>query len=185
MSENVGERIKALRIEQGMTLSDLSEKANISISYLSQIERDKTTPSLTTLTSIARALDVGLRYFFESDAEVVHVVRANAGSGGIEPGDWVAQARMTFEEANGKIEVYRVVLRPGSPSQHLTPHAGEEFGFVLAGELTITLGGEVFVLAAGDSIHYDAVQPHAWSNPGTESCVIIWARSPSKLERLP
>jgi transcriptional regulator with XRE-family HTH domain len=185
MSENVGERIKALRIEQGMTLSGLSEKASISISYLSQIERDKTTPSLTTLTSIARALDVGLRYFFEIDAEVVHVVRSHAGSDGIDPDAWLAPTRMTLEEATGKIEVHRVVLEPRSPSQNLTPHAGEEFGFVLSGELAIALGDEVFVLAAGDSIHYDALQPHAWSNPGDESCVVIWARSPSKIERLP
>lgn len=185
MRESVGERIKTLRTEQGMTLAELSEKANISISYLSQIERDKTTPSLTTLTGIAKAFNVGLRYFFESDAEVAHVVRAQEKQDGFAPDACMGHARLTFGAANGKIEVYRVILQPHTPPQQLTPHSGEEFGFVLTGELTVTLGDERFALAAGDGIHYDALQPHAWSNQGDEPCVVIWARSPSRPERQP
>lgn len=182
MEESVGERIKALRTEQGMTLAELSEKARVSVSYLSQIERDKTTPSLTTLTGIARVFDVGLRYFFETDAHIAHVVRAREEGDGFYPGDSSCQVRLTSEAANDKIEVYRVVLEPHTPLQQLAPHPGEEFGFVLTGELIFTLGDEQFTLAAGDSIHFDAHQPHAWSNQGDEPCVVIWARSPARSE---
>jgi transcriptional regulator with XRE-family HTH domain len=85
MSESVGKRIKALRVEQGLTLARLSQKANISTSYLSQIERDRTTPSLNTLMGIARAFNVGLRYFFETDDEVARIVRARDDLDGDEP----------------------------------------------------------------------------------------------------
>jgi transcriptional regulator with XRE-family HTH domain len=183
MRESVGERIKALRTAQGMTLAELSEKASISISYLSQIERDKTTPSLTSLTGIARALDVGLRYFFETDeAETAYVVLAGEQDGR-EPQPSTGRVCLSYQVGNGKIEVYRVALRPHTPAERLDPHLGEEFGFVLAGELTVSLGDERFVLAAGDSIHYDAVLPHTWSNEGDEPCLVIWARSPARPER--
>jgi transcriptional regulator with XRE-family HTH domain len=183
MRESVGERIKALRTAQGMTLAELSEKANISISYLSQIERDKTTPSLTSLTGIARALDVGLRYFFETDeAEAAYVVVAGEQDR-LEPQPSTGRVCLSYQVGNGKIEVYRVALRPHTPAEGLDSHLGEEFGFVLAGELTVSLGDERFVLTAGDSIHYDAVLPHTWSNEGDEPCVVIWARSPSRPER--
>lgn len=183
MSESVGSRIKALRIERGLTLAKLSQRANISISYLSQIERDKTTPSLNTLTGIARAFDVGLRYFFETDDEVANVVRAHDNLDGSDPSAWLGRVRLTIEEGDDRFEVYRMVIRPHTPPQQRAPYPGEEFGFVLAGELTVTLGGEQFELAIGDSIHYDALQPHAWSNQGNEPCVLIWARSPSRLGR--
>ena len=183
MKERVGERIKALRTMQGMTLAELSDKANISVSYLSQIERDKTTPSLTSLMGIARALDVGPRFFFETDeAETAHVVIAHE-SDGLEPHGSVGRVCLSSEVGNGKIEVYQVVLQPHTSAEPLDPHSGEEFGFVLAGELTVSLGDECFVLAAGDSIHYDAVLPHTWSNEGDQPCVVIWARSPSRPER--
>jgi transcriptional regulator with XRE-family HTH domain len=181
MEESVGERIKALRTEQGMTLAELSEKASVSVSYLSQIERDKTTPSLTTLSGIARVFDVGLRYFFETGAHTAHVVRAREEGDGFYPGASPGQVRLSSEAANDKIEVYRVVLEPHTPLQQLAPHPGEEFGFVLTGELIFTLGDEQFTLAAGDSIHFDAHQPHAWHNQGDERCVVIWARSPAPI----
>ncbi len=176
MAQSVGKRIKELRIERGLTLADLSEETNLSISYLSQVERDKTTPSLATLTSIAQALNVSVRYFFETEAEVAYVVRAEG-----EP-DHLAQSasgeRLPLTpEGSHKLEVERVTLQPHSAPQQLASFAGEGFAFVLAGTLTVTVGGEQFTLTAGDSIHYDALQPHTWSNTGDVPCVVIWARA--------
>lgn len=183
MKESVGERIKALRIERGMTLAELSERANLSISYLSQIERDKTTPSLSTLTGIARVFNTGLRYFFEDGDEAAHVVYASQAENG--PGRDISpeRVRLTVQAGDAMVEVYRVVLRPHMRPEQLAPHAGEEFGFVLAGELTMVVGDERFTLAAGDSIHYDAWQPHAWTNEGDAPCMVLWARSPARSER--
>jgi transcriptional regulator with XRE-family HTH domain len=180
--KSIGERIKALRTEQGMTLAELGGKANLSTSYLSQIERDKTTPSLSTLTLIAKALNVGLRYFFEAEAEAVYVVRAESQD---EPAldSPITRQHMTPKVGNHKLEVSRVILGPHTSPEQLVPYPGEGVVFVLAGELNIVVGDEQFVLAAGDSIHYDALQPHCWSNTGDEPCVVIWGCATSRLER--
>ena len=173
----MGERIKALRTEQGMTLAELGEKANLSTSYLSQIERDKTTPSLPTLTSIARALNVGLRYFFEVEAEAAYIVRA-AEQNGLVPNSLLVRQGLT-PEGNPKIQACRFVLQPHALSEQFEPYPGEEFVYVLTGALTIAVGEEQFTLSAGDSVHYDAFQPHQWSNKGDEPCIAIWSRSSS------
>lgn len=180
MPESVGERIRALRAEQGMTLAELGEKANLSISYLSQIERDKTTPSLATLTGIARAFKVGLRYFFEAENGGAHVLRASDPGHGLAGRGGPVRTCLTSDLGSTAIEVLRVVLPPRVPPERLQSHSGEEFAFVLAGELIISLGDEQFNLQAGDSIHYDALQTHAWSNPSDQPCVVIWACSPAR-----
>ena len=76
MAQSIGERVKTLRAERKLTLAELAERAGVSTSYLSQVERDKTTPSLATLTALAAALDVQLRYFFETTDEAAFVIRS-------------------------------------------------------------------------------------------------------------
>jgi transcriptional regulator with XRE-family HTH domain len=183
MPESIGERIKALRTEQGMTLAELGEKVKLSTSYLSQIERDKTAPSLSTLMDIANTLNVEPRYFFETEAEVAYILRASGGQDSLAPDSSVARLRLTPDVGSSKLEAYRVILQPHASFERLELFSGEEFGFVLTGELTIGVGDEQFVLAAGDSIHYDASQPHCWSNAGDEPCVVIWGRAVASLER--
>jgi transcriptional regulator with XRE-family HTH domain len=175
--ESIGERIKALRVGQGKTLSDLGERANLSISYLSQIERDKTTPSISTLTSIAKALDVGLRYFFETEAETAVVVRRGEEGVTISSDTRAACQPLTPEVGETKLDVCRITLPPHAPSESLPQRAGEELAFVLSGELTITIGDEQFLLSAGDSVHYNALEPHCWQNFGSEPCAVIWSHA--------
>jgi transcriptional regulator with XRE-family HTH domain len=182
MDESVGKRIRALRTEHGLTLAELSEKVNLSISYLSQIERDKTTPSLSTLTHIAGAFNVGLRHFFETATEAIRIVRLQEQRDGNESHISIRRLRRTLEAADSKLEVYQVVIQPHTPPEQLALHTGEEFSFVFAGALTISLADEQFTLGVGDTIHYDAFQRHTWRNLGDEPCVMIWARSPLRIE---
>lgn len=178
-TESVGERIKALRREQGMTLAQLGQKTSLSVSYLSQIERDKTTPALSTLTGIAKALKVPLRYFFETEAEAAFVMRADARRDGPIVDSSITRQSLSPGSENHKLEIFRVVLKPHAVWEELAPNPGEEFAFVLSGELVICVGDEEFVLSAGDSIHYDALQPHRWSNKGEKRCTVIWSHSAS------
>jgi quercetin dioxygenase-like cupin family protein len=128
---------------------------------------------------IAKALNVGLRYFFETEAEAAYVVRADQGQADLAPDSSAACLHLTPEVGSAKIEAYRVILQPCASSGQLAPFAGEEFVFVLAGKLTLSVGDEQFVLDAGDSIHYDALQLHCWHNEGSEACVVIWGRAAS------
>jgi len=181
--KSIGERIKALRTELGMTLAELGKAANLSTSYLSQVERDKTTPSLSTLIDIAAALNVRPRYFFETEAEAAYVTRADEAEDHLVSDGQIARSHLSPEVSANKLASYRVTLRPGASSEQLPTYSGEEFVFVIAGELTGQVGDEEFVLMAGDSIHYDALQPHSWRNAGNEPCIVIWSRATAWLER--
>jgi transcriptional regulator with XRE-family HTH domain len=174
--QNFGKRIRALRNERGLTLVQLGQRVGLSASYLSQIERGVTMPSLTRLTTIAAALDVEVGYFFEDDVSAPCVVRSNQGKKLKSTADAMVEL-LSADLLDKKIQPYRMVCQPGASSGRST-HPGEESGFVLKGRLTVTVGEETFVLEAGDSIHYQAFQPHSWRNEGDEECIAVWAVSP-------
>jgi transcriptional regulator with XRE-family HTH domain len=162
-----------------MTLAELGEKANLSISYLSQIERDKTSPSLTTLETIARSLNIGLRYLFESENEVALVVRANKSANAPIPNSPIQRQPLMPLSGNPEIEVYQITIQPHSGIAESALIAGEEIIFVLQGELTTWIGDEQFILNAGDSLHYDALLAHRWMNAADQPCIILWGRAHS------
>jgi transcriptional regulator with XRE-family HTH domain len=177
LAETIGERIKTLRTGQGMTLAELGEKANLSTSYLSQIERDKTSPSLTTLETIAKSLNIGLRTLFETDDEAAFVLRARKETNTPTHKDPVVRQPLMPQIGNPEIEVYRITFHPRSAPEQIEQFTGEEIIYMLDGELTISIGDEQFVLTAGDSIHYDALLFHSWKNESSDFCTIIWGRA--------
>jgi transcriptional regulator with XRE-family HTH domain len=179
LAETIGERIKTLRTGQGMTLAELGEKANLSTSYLSQIERDKTSPSLTTLETIAKSLNIGLRTLFETDDEAAFVLRARKETNTPTHRDPVVRQPLMPQIGNPEIEVYRITFHPRSAPEQIEQFTGEEIIYMLDGELTISIGDEQFVLTAGDSIHYDALLIHNWKNESNDFCTIIWGRARS------
>jgi quercetin dioxygenase-like cupin family protein len=149
----------------------------LSASYLSQIERGVTMPSLTRLTTIANALDVEVGYFFEDDVSAPCVVRSNQGKRLKNTADAMVEL-LSADLSDKKIQPYRMVCQPGASSGQPATHPGEESGLVLKGRLAVTIGEETFVLEAGDSIHYQALQPHSWRNEGSAECVVLWVVSP-------
>lgn len=178
--QDLGERLKALRNEQGLTLVQLGQQVGLSASYLSQIERGVAMPSLPKLAAIARFLDVEVAHFFEDDASSPCPIGWNQGRRLQNTADTIVEL-LSADLSNEKIQPYRMVCPPGV-SRDLPTHPGEKCGFVLKGQLTVTAGEETFVLEAGDSIHYQATQPHSWRNEGTEECIAVWVVSPPMSE---
>jgi transcriptional regulator with XRE-family HTH domain len=177
MKGSIGYRVKALRTVKDMTLAELGEKLNLSTSYMSQIERDRINPSLTTLMNIARVLEVDPRYFFESGDDTALVTRSDQV---IEPEIFkpnMIQYPLSPQDASNRLHVFRVVILPNSSAYEFDTYNGEEMCFVLDGELTVEAGEEIFILIAGDSIHYDALLPHSWSNRSDQICELIWSRA--------
>jgi transcriptional regulator with XRE-family HTH domain len=174
---SLGKRLRALRKEHGLTLAQLGQRVDLSASYLSQIERSVTMPSLARLTTIARALDVEVRHFFEDDMSSPCVVKLNQGKR-LSGTAYTIVELLSADPSDKEIQPYRLVCQPGASRDQPPTYPGEEFGFVLKGQLTVTVGEEAFVLKAGDSIHYQTLQPHSWRNEGDEECIAIWAVSP-------
>jgi transcriptional regulator with XRE-family HTH domain len=175
--QELGKRLRILRNKQGLTLTQLGEQVSLSASYLSQIERGVAMPSLPKLTAIANALSVEVRHFFEEDASSPRPIRSNQGRRLKNTADVVVEL-LSADPTDKQIQPYRLVCQPGSSRDRAPTYPGEEFGLILKGELTVTVGEEAFLLKAGDSIHYETLQPHSWRNEGDETCVAIWAASP-------
>jgi transcriptional regulator with XRE-family HTH domain len=175
--QELGKRLRILRNKRGLTLTQLGEQVSLSASYLSQIERGVAMPSLPKLTVIANALGVEVRHFFEEDASSPHPTRSNQGKR-LKNTAGVVVELLSADPTGKQIQPYRLVCQPGASRDRSPTYPGEEFGLVLKGELTVTVGEETFVLKAGDSIHYETLQPHSWRNEGNEACVAVWAVSP-------
>ncbi|WP_321941142.1 helix-turn-helix domain-containing protein [Burkholderia cepacia] len=162
-SVSVGSKIRLLRQRQGRTLDDVATVSQLSKPFLSQVERDHASPSITSLASIAKALGVSASYFIDTPTEESCVRRR--------------KDLRYFAFADSADLLARLSIRPGKG----TTHACEEFVHVLSGEVTITLEGKTFVLGVGDSAHYESTIPPIWTNTRDDEAVLVWVGTPRLL----
>lgn len=87
-------------------------------------------------------------------------------------------ARLTNVSGERQLDAILVRLPAGQPPSEVTTHAGEEFLYVLRGEISLSLEGTTFVLNAGDSAHYESTVPHAWANTASDETVLVWVGTP-------
>ncbi|MGH1563710.1 cupin domain-containing protein [Mumia sp. DW29H23] len=174
----VGPRLRELREASGVSMRALATQLGISPSALSQIERGVMQPSVNRLVEIVTALDVPLASVFDASASANGgAVVARAGqTGPVELADGVTYRRLSPVPITGA-EVFESTYPPGAASsQHdrMLVHRGREVGSVTAGELTVVVGGERYVLGVGDSITFAATTPHRVSNDGDVVAVAFW-----------
>lgn len=171
--------IRTLRQQRGFTLSQLAGAAGISESLLSQVERGRVDPSLATLRSIARSLEIPLFELFaaQDGAPQVEIVRAGAATEITSPDRGLVYSRMS--KLGGSLEVLKAHLSPGATS-HGEPwtHPAEECVVVLAGELCVEVDGIDYRLNAGDSCYFDSRMPHRFLNESAKEAVYIIAATP-------
>jgi transcriptional regulator with XRE-family HTH domain len=169
----VGALIRARRRQQHMTLMALGEAADVSVGYLSQVERDHATPSLGTLAQIARALGVTIDYFISTPAPHNALTRAGERSRFSLDGSSIIYERLGAEFPGNQLSSFLMVVPPGYRSETVA-HEGEEFLYVLEGSITQRLDGEEMVMNAGDSLHFRGNRPHSWSNHTDRSARLLW-----------
>jgi quercetin dioxygenase-like cupin family protein len=87
-------------------------------------------------------------------------------------------ARLTNLTGGRQLEAILVRMPPGQKRSEVTTHAGEEFVYVISGEVSLTLEGKTFVLHAGDSAHYESTVPHSWANTARIETVVVWVGTP-------
>jgi transcriptional regulator with XRE-family HTH domain len=164
----VGERIRELRETKGLSLREMADLTGFSTALLSQMENHLISPSLGTLIKISRALEVHLGYFFrEGSGEPYSIVRKDerkkvsrfASKNGVKYG--YSYESLGFDKRDRHMEPFLVTLEPATiKSTKTSTHEGEEFIFVLEGEMEVTLGNHTDILYPGDSIYYDSTIPH-------------------------
>jgi transcriptional regulator with XRE-family HTH domain len=179
-SVDVGERIRQLRLGLGMSIRTLAAKTSFSPSLISQVEHGQVTPSIGSLERMAEVLGVSLgKFFSEPDTATVGLVRASARQKLTSTWSQVAIEALGPMDRSGKLESVMMTLAPGGRSgKYPVTDSGERFAFIVEGEVTLTLGNEVYMLGKGDAITFTPASPHQWENTstGTAQMMIIIGR---------
>jgi len=175
---NIGNKIKELRIEKNLTQEELANRAELSKGFISQLERNLTSPSIATLIDILQCLGTNLTEFFaeESDEQIVFrkddffVKKDTELHNTIE---WIipnAQKNM--------MEPILLTLESGGSTYLDVPHEGEEFGYVLQGSIQIHVGKKVYTAKKGESFYFTPHSEHYITANKTSGAKIIWVTTP-------
>jgi len=167
---SIGEKLKTLRESKGKTVEELAGEVKLAAVVISQIERGVTTPPVGMLIKLASALGANVGYFFEEEQGTpqVEVVRAGERkrirrqlSHRQSPLSYAYES-LAFRKSNKSMEPFLVEFDI-DVAEEVPPlkHEGEEFIFVLEGEVEVRLGGEVILLKEGDSLYFESQVPHA------------------------
>jgi len=140
----IGEKIKRLRIRNQLTQEELANRCELSKGFISQVERDLTSPSITTLLDILECLGTNIKDFFNETVDEKIVFKRDDIFIREDPElkhqiHWIVP-----NSQKNRMEPILIILEPGGATKMDDPHDGEEFGFVLAGSLNLHLGKEVF-----------------------------------------
>jgi transcriptional regulator with XRE-family HTH domain len=170
---NVGQRIRAMREHRGLSLRALAERSGLSINAISLIERGENSPTVSSLHLLATALRVPITTFFEDESEQATVFvrrdrRLRSQSDGF------VMESLGIGLRNQQMEPFLVTIEPGAGNvEEPITHSGEELVYCLEGAIEYRVGREAFHLQAGDSLLFEASQPHAMVNTASDLAVLI------------
>jgi transcriptional regulator with XRE-family HTH domain len=165
----LGQKIRALRIERGMTLEDVVSRSGLTRSWLSKVENFRVTPSLQGLMEIARALGVPVARLLDDLDKRPDFVLVRRGEGLQITRDRelsnIGYESLAHERPDRAMDPFVLTVPVGGGRTKALSHEGEEFLRVLTGRVRFHYGETAHDLAAGDSLYFDAATPHRLSNP--------------------
>lgn len=172
-----GRRVRQLRTERGLSLREASRRSGLSVSFLSAIERDATGVSIATLHRLTDAYGVTMLDLFEGRRTTAHRVRPDERPSLELDGSGVRIEQLALGSA--QLEPQLFLLGPGATSEGEYAHPGEEFLYVLDGELTFWIGAdERYRLRAGDALTFPSNLPHRWRNRAGGETRLLWINTP-------
>lgn len=173
---DIGPKIKQLRMLNGLTQEELADRSELSKGFISQLENDVTSPSIATLEDILQCLGTTLSEFFSEEPQSQKVFGQEDY---FEKTDEELGSKTEWIIPNAQknmMEPIRLTLEAGGETYPDNPHEGEEFGYVLSGEILINLGKERLKAKAGESFYYTPDKKHyITSKKGAE---ILWVSVP-------
>ena len=177
--ESLCDRIRRVREMRGLTVGDLSSRTGIDVDTLGRIESGKVVPALGQLVRLGKALDMKMGYFISPGMDkLMAVVRKDERRATSRYGETKSMEYGYFyeslapEKANRLMEPFIVTLVP-TDTEEFSSHAGQEFLYVLEGEMKVQVGDDVEFLKPGDAVYYDSNQPHFVRCVGTAVTKIL------------
>ena len=174
---NIGEKLRSLRQKNNLTQKELADRCELSKGFISQLESNQTSPSLSTLEDILTTLGSSFHEFFSDEQSDNPVCRKEDVF--VKESDNGVTIHWLIPNAQKKdIEPILVTLEPGAQTEMDLPHMGEEFGHVLSGALTLQLGAKSYRVRKGDSFSYKPSVQHGLRNTGKTPAAVIWGCTP-------
>jgi transcriptional regulator with XRE-family HTH domain len=173
----IGVRIKQLRQQRGLTQEELAARTELTKGFISQLERDLTSPSIATLMDILEALGTDVGSFFRETAEETVVYGADDMFVKEEADGYTIQWLVTNAQKNA-LEPILVTIPAGVKGTEDDPHEGEEFGYVLSGSVLLVLGEKRYRVKKGGSFYFRPTRLHYLTNPGKIEARVLWVSTP-------
>lgn len=174
----IGSKVRALRKQAGLSLSQLAAQSDVSAAAIHKIEMSGMVPTITTLLKVAGALDRPVAYFVEEEevasdptvltlkAEHRPIYTSHVG---------IDLAGITGSYSRFNLAGARATVAAGASSgDKALEHPGEELIYVMSGRLEVVVNGRDHILTPGDALHFRSVQPHSWRNPGKTDTFALW-----------
>ena len=173
---DIGNKLKELRVLKGLTQEELADRSELSKGFISQLERNLTSPSITTLMDILQCLGPSIGEFF-NEAPDEQIVFGKQDYFVKEDTEYKNEIKWIIPNAQkNTIEPIYLTLQAGGSTCPDTPHEGEEFGYVLQGAVSIHLGNKTYKAKKGESFYYTADKTHFLSSKN--GATLIWVSSP-------
>ena len=174
-SAAIGVHLRQLRTTRGLSLARVAKAVGISVGFLSALERSQMSASVGTLRKLTRFFRTNILDFFdpsESNSRLVRPERRKV----LQAGPGVRMELLAWGNTVMEPHLFRIAPKAGSGESY--SHEGEEFLYVLRGELDISLQDEAYRLKPGDSFYFESATPHRWKNPGRTETWVMWINTP-------
>src|SRR6202451_46207 len=171
----IGSHLRKLRAKRRLSLAQVARTVGISVGFLSALERSQMSGSVGTLRKLARFYRTNILDFFDATGASTRQVRPEQRKV-LAAGPRVQMELLAWGNTVMEPHLFRVAPKAGSGDSYT--HEGEEFLYVLRGELAITLEKEEYRLKAGDSFYFESATPHHWRNPGQAETWVLWVNTP-------
>jgi transcriptional regulator with XRE-family HTH domain len=175
---HIGFKIKELRIQKSLTQEELADRAELSKGFISQLERDLTSPSIATLVDILQCLGTNLEEFFSgTSAEQVVFKKTDY----FEKNDTELKNQVKWIIPNAQknmMEPILLNLDAGGSTYPDNPHEGEEFGYILNGSITLHIGNRTYKVKKGESFYFTANKQHYIAASDKTGATMLWISTP-------
>ena len=173
---DIGGKIRQLRTQKGLTLEELASRSELTKGFLSQLERNLTSPSIDSLDDILEALGTNLAEFFKEDRNEQIIFRASDFF--VDERESCTISWIVPNTQKNEMEPILLTLPEGGESFELAPHSGEEFGYVVDGTVVLVCDGKRAVLRKGETFYLHGKTFHTLKNENKTTAHVLWVSTP-------
>ncbi|MDY0075367.1 MAG: cupin domain-containing protein [Acholeplasmataceae bacterium] len=175
---DIGKKIRALRLGNDLTQEELANRLDLTKGYISQLENNLTSPSMQTLFAILEVLGTDIHEFFSKEEERTLVYKKDDFNVKVNEElkhmiSWIVPNALKYE-----MEPIIIDIEPGGQSVMDDPHAGEEFGYVLEGQITLVVNKKRYIIRKGETFYYLANKEHYLINNSNQHAKVLWISTP-------